>query len=71
LATVREVRALAASDAAKALATIEQRTDRVVRRWIVYLMVLGVVWSGTFWGGYYLAKCSGASQDSGTRTEQR
>jgi hypothetical protein len=38
-----------------------EQADRLVRRWIVYLIVLGAAWSIFFWGGYYLVKRRAAS----------
>lgn len=33
-----------------------EQADRMVRRWIAYLLILGAAWSVLFWGGYYLVK---------------
>jgi hypothetical protein len=33
-----------------------EHIDRWVRRWVVYLIILGAAWSLFLWGGYYLVK---------------
>jgi hypothetical protein len=36
--------------------TLRTLQESVVRRWSVYLLVLGASWSLLFWGGYYVAR---------------
>jgi hypothetical protein len=35
---------------------IEQRVDQTVRRWLLYLLIVGLGWALFFWSGYYLVK---------------
>jgi hypothetical protein len=47
-------------EVATVLSTIEARVDRLARRWIVYLVLLGAAWSLLFWGGYFVFKQLGS-----------
>ena len=53
---LRELRSLAPEDPDRMLDAIEHRGDRVVRRWIGYLVLLGAAWALLFWGGYFIVK---------------
>jgi len=53
---LRELRALAPEQPGRMLDAIERRGDRVVRRWIGYLVLLGAAWALLFWGGYLIVK---------------
>jgi hypothetical protein len=35
---------------------LEQGTDRLARKLLVYLLLLGFGWSVLFWGGYFVVK---------------
>lgn len=50
-------------EAGPALSMLEDRADRMVRRWIAYLLVLGAAWSLFFWVGYYVFKRRTASDE--------
>ena len=56
LRLVREMRGSLPSDPEQTLGALEQRADSVLRRWIVYLLILGFAWSLFFWSGYVLVK---------------
>jgi hypothetical protein len=43
-------------EVAPTLTALETRVDRLVRRWVFYLVLLGAAWSVFFWGGYYVFK---------------
>lgn len=45
-----------AAGAERPLQLARDQADRMVRRWIGYLVILGAAWSVFFWGGYYLVK---------------
>jgi len=32
------------------------RVDGMVRRWLVYLLLIGAAWAVIFWGGYYIVR---------------
>ncbi len=53
---VREMRGSLPSDPEQTLSSLEQRADAALRRWIVYLLILGFAWSLFFWSGYVLVK---------------
>ena len=50
-------------EAGPALSMLEDRADRMVRRWIAYLLVLGAAWSLFFWVGYYVFKRRTSASD--------
>jgi hypothetical protein len=56
LEIVRELRAAAPKDSGAMLQKLEQRTDRLARKLMLYLLLLGLGWSVLFWGGYYVVK---------------
>jgi hypothetical protein len=53
---LREIRALAPDQPGHVLDALEHRSDRIVRRWIGYLVLLGAAWAILFWGGYFVVK---------------
>jgi hypothetical protein len=53
---LRELRALSPEDPGRMLDGLEQRSDRLVRRWIGYLVLLGAAWAVLLWGGYFVVK---------------
>lgn len=53
---LQELRRTLPGDPDRAITEVEQRVDGLVRRWMLYLLLLGAGWSGLFWGGYYLVK---------------
>jgi hypothetical protein len=56
LALAQEVHWLAEHDSTVAAQRVEAGIVRMLRRSLVYLVVLGAAWSVFFWGGYFLAK---------------
>jgi len=56
LELVREVRALTPRDAEALTTTVEKQIDRMARRIVAYLGLLGAACAGLFWGGYYLVR---------------
>jgi hypothetical protein len=56
LLLMREARGSLPSDPERSLAQIEQRVDSVLRRWVVYLLIVGFGWAVFFWSGYAVVK---------------
>ena len=56
LLLMREARGSLPSDPERSLAQIEQRVDSVLRRWVVYLLIVGFGWAVFFWAGYAVVK---------------
>ena len=56
LLLVREMRGALPNDPERSIAAIEERVDGVLRRWVVYLLIVGFAWSVFFWGGYAVVK---------------
>jgi hypothetical protein len=56
LLLMREARGSLPSDPERSLAAIEQRVDSVLRRWVVYLLIVGFGWAAFFWTGYAIVK---------------
>jgi hypothetical protein len=42
--------------------------DRTLRRWLIYLVLLGGLWAAFFWSGYYIAKRAVAHDQSARST---
>jgi hypothetical protein len=40
----------------KSAGGVLDRVDAMVRRWLVYLLIIGAAWVMIFWGGYYVFK---------------
>jgi hypothetical protein len=56
LELLREIRASVPKNPSKTLAAAEQRANGLVRRWMLYLFILGVALSAFFWTAYFIAK---------------
>jgi hypothetical protein len=56
LSLAQEVHWLVERDAAGAAKEVSAGVDRIMRRAVGYLLLLGAAWSLFFWGGYFLAK---------------
>jgi hypothetical protein len=57
-----------AAGADRPLQRASEQADRMVRRWVAYLVILGAAWSLFFWGGYYLVKRRTAAPPAQART---
>ena len=57
---VRETRGSLPADLSKTVDAVDQRLDRTIRRWGLYLVVLGLAWAGFFWVGSFLVKRLGS-----------
>ena len=53
---VREVRAGLSEDPAKTLTAVEQRADRLIRRWMIYTLMLGLTLLAFYLMGSFLVK---------------
>lgn len=56
LRILHEARELAPEDLERRVDVVEQRADRMIRRWLGYLLALGAGLSFFFWGGYFIVK---------------
>ena len=56
LSLVRELRGAVPDDPARTFAALEQRLDRVLRRWILYVVMAAAAWTAFFWFGYFLVR---------------
>jgi hypothetical protein len=54
LSLVRELRAAADAVPASAIDAAEQRVDRVVRRWVIYVLSAGLIWTAFFWVAFFV-----------------
>ncbi len=61
LALAREIRAIKPADPGALAANIEAQADRMMRRFIGYLALAGVICSSVFWAGYYVVKRASAA----------
>ena len=53
---MREVKGAAPKDSTALLDKMEARLDRIAKRGLLYLILLGLAWSVLFWGGYFVVK---------------
>lgn len=56
LTLVRELKGAAPKDGTAVLDQLEGRLDRIAKRGLLYLILLGFAWSVLFWGGYLVVK---------------
>lgn len=56
LSLVRELRGAMPGDPARTIAALEQRLDRVLRRWILYILMGAFAWTAFFWCAYFLVR---------------
>lgn len=56
LLLMREMRGSLPNDPERSIAEVEARVDGVLRRWVVYLLIVGFAWSVFFWSGYAVVK---------------
>jgi hypothetical protein len=70
ISRVRELRTLSA-DQNGLMSGVGSPLDRTLRRWLGYLVLLGVLWAAFFWSGYYIAKRAVAHADSGPSMPER
>ena len=56
LSLVRELRGALPADPARSIAVLEHRLDRVVRRWIIYVLMAALAWTAFFWCAYFLVR---------------
>lgn len=55
-ALIGQARALLPAKPGEILPSVTAAADRTVRRWALYLVLIGAAWSLFFWGGYYVFK---------------
>lgn len=55
-ALLRDIRALVPANPQGTVTAVTLAADQLVRRWAIYLALIGAVWSVMFWGGYYAVK---------------
>jgi hypothetical protein len=56
LSLVRELRGALPGDPARTLAAIQERADRVLRRWMLYGLIVGCAWAAFFWCAYFIVR---------------
>jgi hypothetical protein len=56
LLLMREMRGALPNDPERSMAAIEARVDGMLRRWVVYLLIIGFAWAVFFWSGYAVVK---------------
>ena len=56
LLLIREMRGSVPSDPERSIAALEARVDTVLRRWVIYLVIIGFAWAVFFWSGYAIVK---------------
>jgi hypothetical protein len=57
---LHETRGSLPADLSKTVDAVDQRLDRTIRRWGLYLLILGLAWAGFFWVGSFLVKRLGS-----------
>jgi hypothetical protein len=67
--TLSDTLATLGAAAAQTGPTVEQRVDRTVRRWALYLLMVGLGWALFFWSGYYVVKRLSAHGAPPTETQ--
>jgi hypothetical protein len=56
ISLVRELRGAVPDDPARTIAAIEERVDRALRRWILYVLAAAVAWAAFFWCAYFMVR---------------